>query len=303
MEQGRRVYSMASATIIKQTEQKATAPRYQLSVNAFDRTATLVIALLVIIGATVFSLSIIFFANKFTSTVEPIAFVPVEASSPNANQGIADQPEPPGVEDAPELVEPQLQDTLDALSMMSLEQALMVDEAIDAAEEAGKGEGLGDSRQAGPGGDGVVERVPRWERWKIRFEPKSSGEFAEWLDQFGIRVGVLGRDNKVHVAWDFSKGAPQVESKPPLDYNAWGQTVPADGPMPKLTADLARKAGIMQRGPIALLFYPFEVESRLWTLEQAANKLRDPNKIRETVFTVIRDGGGFKFEVVDMKYF
>ena len=37
--------------------------------------------------------------------VQPIAFVPVEASSPSGNGGVSDDPEPPGVEDAPELSE------------------------------------------------------------------------------------------------------------------------------------------------------------------------------------------------------
>ena len=267
----------------------------------------MVIALLALVGTGVFGLAVVFFSNKFSSTIEPIAFVPVEASSPNANQGISDEPEPPGVEEAPELAEPELQDTLDALSEMSLDEALLSDEAIDAADEAGKGEGLGDARQAGPGGDGVVERVPRWERWRIRFEPKSPADFARWLDHFKIRVGVLGRDNLVHVAWDFSKGSPSVESvapqAKPQNYHAWGQTIPADGPMPALTKELARKANILQRGPIALLFYPFEVEALLHTLEAAENKSNDPNKIRETIFTVVPESSGFKFVVVDQKYF
>lgn len=263
----------------------------------------MVLAMLVLVGAGVTGLAVIFFSNKFSSTIEPIAFVPVEASSPNANQGLAQDPEPPGSQDAPELVEPQLEDTLDALSMMSLDEALLSEEAVDAADQAAKGDSLGDSRQAGPGGDGVVERVPRWERWKIRFEPRSPQDFAGWLDQFGIRVGVLGRDNKVHVAWDFTKGAAKTESVVPKNYNAWGQTIPADGPMPALTKELARKAQILQRGPIALLFYPKAVEDLLWTIEQKNNKFNDPNKVRETVFTVIQGSGGYQFQVVDQKYF
>jgi hypothetical protein len=283
---------MASPSTLNSGAATAKPPQYQLSVNRYDRAAT-------IVG----SLSVIFFANKFTSTIEPIAFVPVEASSPTGNQGFADQPEPPGAEEASELAEPQLQDTLDALTEMSLDAALLSDEAVDAAEEAGKGEGLGDARQAGPGGDGVVERVPRWERWKIRFEPKSAGDFASWLDQFGIRIGVLGRDNKVHVAWNFTKGSPQSASVPPAEYGAWGQTAPADGPMPALTANLARKAGVFGRGPIILLFYPKSVEDLLWTLEQEKNTTKDPNKVRETVFTVISQADGYKFEVIGQKYF
>jgi hypothetical protein len=294
---------MASVRTAHQSGPPQSGLRYELSVNSFDRASTMVLALLVLIGTAVAGLAVIFFSNKFSTTIEPIAFVPVEASSPNANQGLAEDPEPLGAQDAPELTEPELQDTLDALSMLSIDEALLSDEAVDAAKEAGKGEGLGDARQAGPGGDGVVERVPRWERWKIRFEPRSSRDFAAWLDQYGIRVGVLGRDNKVHVVWDFTKGAAKTESVDPKNYNMWGQTIPADGPMPALTKDLARKSQILQRGPIALLFYPKAVEDRLWTIEQEFNKFKDPNKVRETVFTVIQASGGYKFQVVDQKYF
>ena len=63
-------------------------------------------------GCAVLGMAVVFFTGKFVRTVEPIPVVPVEASSPNANQGIAQEPDPPGVEDAPELAEPQLQETL-----------------------------------------------------------------------------------------------------------------------------------------------------------------------------------------------
>lgn len=267
---------------------------YKLTVNAYDRAATMIVSSLVIFGTVVGSLAVIFFANKFSSPVEPIAFVPVEATSPTANQGFADSPEPPS-QDVME--EPELIDTLDMLTELPLDDILMAEEAVS------KEKSLGDARQPGPGNDGVVERVPRWERWKIRFEPKSTSDFAKWLDQYGIRIGVLGRDNKVHVSWAFTKGSPQTESKDSQEYNSWGQTIPADGPMPTLTKDLARKTGILQRGPIALLFYPFEVESLLYTLEGEANKFKDPNKIRETVFTVVQNGSDFKFVIADQKYF
>jgi hypothetical protein len=281
-----------------------------LQVNTYDRTATMVLALLIMSGTAVLCLSMIFFANKFGSRVQPIALVPVEATSPGGNQGYGTDPGLPGIADAPELSEPGLQDMLaavaspDALSAAVVSDAILSDRTIRAAgDEAGRGEGLGDARQAGPGGDGVIERVPRWERWKIRFEPSSAADFAMWLDQFKIRVGVLGRDNNVHVAWGFAGGAPQVEHVEPKTYNAWGQTLPADGPMPALTQQLARQAGIMQFGRIALLFYPFEVEALLYTLEKERNASGDANKIRETVFTVVQAGGEYKFQVIDQKYF
>lgn len=278
--------------------------RYRLQVNTYDRTATLLIALLVMIGLAVLGLSIVFFANKFATRIDPIQVVPVEATSATANQGLAEEPDPPGVEEAPDLAEPQLQDTLDALTTAVTEsQALLSEQTIDAAAEAGKGSGLGDARQAGPGGDGVVERVERWKRWRFRFEPKSAGDFAAWLDQYKIMVGVLGRDNQVHVASGFSDGAPDVESGPTEEYQRLGRTIPTDGPMPGLINQLATQAGIRSRGPYALLFFPFEVEALLYTLEAEQSGGRDVNDIRQTIFTVEQEGDGYNFRVVEQKYF
>jgi hypothetical protein len=275
---------------------------YRLTVNSYDRTASMIVALLVLVGCTVLGLAVVFFAGKFTRTVEPIPIVPTEASSPNANQGIAEEPDPPGAEDAPELTEPQLQDTLETLAnAVSDKQVLLSDEIIDAQNQAGRGKGLGDRRMAGPGGDGVVERVPRWERWKIRFEPKSPREFAQWLDFHKIEIGVLGRDNQVHYGYDFST-TPKVREGDPLK-DGRGYTTASNGPMPALTMNLARKADVAQFGSLVLLFYPFELESILWIMEKEYSDDRDVNTIRETVFTVERDGAAFSFKVISQKYF
>jgi hypothetical protein len=277
--------------------------RYELTVNAYDRTATLIISLLILVGFTVLGLGVVFFADKMTVTIQPIPVVPVEATSANANQGFAEEPDPPGVEDAPELSEPALEETLQSISLAATaHEVLLSDESLEGVEESGKGKGLGDARMAGPGGDGVVERVPRWERWKIRFEPESTGEFARWLDFHKIEIGVLGRDNQVHYAFELSSSTPQTRSGDPVRENR-GYTSAADGPMPSLTNDLARKADIARLGNVVLLFYPFEVESILWTMENKHSEGRDVNTIRETVFTVTRDGKSFGFEIIDQKYF
>jgi len=277
--------------------------KYQLTVNSYDRTASLIVALLVLVGSTVLGMAVVFFTGKFVRTIEPIPVVPVEATSPSANQGLAEEPDPPGIEEVPDLSEPQLQDTLETLTnAITDKHVLLSDEMLDAEKEAGKGQGLGDARMAGPGGDGVVERVPRWQRWKIRFRPESAGEFARWLDYHKIEIGVLGRDNQVHYGYEFSNSVPKVKAGDPLQETR-GYTSAADGPMPALTMELARKADVARFGPVVLLFYPFEVESVLWTMERAYSEARDVNTIRETVFTVVRDGKEFAFEVIDQKYF
>ena len=279
---------------------------YRLTVNSYDRTATLLIALLIMVGSAVAGLLVVFFATRNYPTIEPIPVVPVEATSPNANQGLAEEPDPPGIEEAPDLTEPQLQDTLDSLTAaMSLDQVLLSDEMLDAEKEAGKGKGLGDSRMAGTGGDGVVERVPRWERWKIRFEPDSAGDFASWLDYHKIELGVLGRDNKVHYAFDLASSTPNSRTGEPKQETR-GYTSAADGPMPTLTMQLASKADIARFGQIVLLFYPFDVESVLYTLEKKyaeQKNVTDVNRLRETNFLVIKDRSNYSFQVVDQKYF
>lgn len=272
---------------------------YQLQVNAYDRTATLLVSLLVLTGLAVAGLCVVFFANKFRTRIEPIMVVPVEATSANANQGLAEEPEPPGVEEAPDLSEPQLQTALEALSAVSDTQAIVSDETADATA----GEGLGDNRPIGPGGDGVIERVPRWERWKFRFEPKSMGDFTAWLDQYKIMVGVLGRDNQVHVASEFSRGTPQVAAGGPEEYARYGRTIPADGPMPALVRQLATRSGIADKGRYSLLFFPFEVEALLYSKEQEHSGGRSANEIRQTIFTVLERRGEYVFEVIDQKYF
>ena len=272
--------------------------QYRLTVNSYDRTASLIIALLVIVGLTVTGMAVVFFTGKFVRTVEPIPVVPVEASSPNANQGIAQEPDPPGVEDAPELSEPQLQETLETIANSISDEVLLSDEVKD----AGKGKGKGDSRMAGQGGDGVVERVPRWQRWKIRFEPSSQQEFAQWLDYHKIELGVLGRDNLVHYAGNLSSGSPKIYEQDPKKETR-GYTSAADGPMPRITNDLARKADIARHGSVVLLFYPFDVESIMWDMERKYSGGRDANDFRETVFAVVRQGSRFTFEVISQSYF
>jgi len=251
-------------------------------------------------------LLLVFFAARQFPSIEPIPVVPVEATSLNASQGLANEPDPPGVEDAPDLTEPQLQDTLDALSAaVSQNEVLLSDEQIDAEKDVGKGKGLGDSRMAGQGADGVVERVPRWQRWKIRFEPDSTGDFALWLDYHKIEIGVLGRDNLVHFAYEISSNAPKSRTGEPAKETR-GYTSAADGPMPTLTIQLARKADIARHGTVVLLFYPFEVESMLYLAEQTyanSHDVHDVNKLRETVFTVTKERNKYLFQVVDQSYF
>ena len=144
--------------------------RYRLSVSAYDRTASLLVALLILVGLLVLGLVIVYFSLQLVDTSVTVP-VSLAASRPaSAAMGVARDVEPPGLEEAPELTDPQLPETLSVIAdAVASRQALLSNEALRADLEAGQGSGLGDDRQAGPGGEGPVERVPRWERWQIRY--------------------------------------------------------------------------------------------------------------------------------------
>src|SRR3954462_13834535 len=101
---------MTSVPAAPPTVEEPIGARSALTVSSYERTATLVIALLVGFGTLFFGLAVIFFSNKFgAAPVEPIEFVPMEATSPTANGGVGTDPEPPGVEDGSDLAEPAVQ--------------------------------------------------------------------------------------------------------------------------------------------------------------------------------------------------
>ena len=109
-------------------------------------------------------------------------------------------------------------------------------------------------------------------------------------------------DNLVYYGWDLSHSSPKVRQGKPAEENRFF-TSAADGPMPALTLDLARKANIARLGSTVLLFYPKQTEDLFWILEKQYSGDRETNDIRATVFTVVRDGKKFAFEVIDQKYF
>ena len=130
---------------------------YRLEVSSYDRASSLLVSMLVMAGVTFIALLIIFFARAFVSEPVPIPLTPLEPGDrpEEAAMGVAQDIEPPGVEDAPELTEPSLMDTLNALtSTQSSKVAMLSDQALDANKTVGKGSGLGDSRKAGGGTGG-----------------------------------------------------------------------------------------------------------------------------------------------------
>ena len=153
-------------------ERSKGAASYRLRVSSYDRTASLILSLLLLVGMLVVGLIIVYVTMQLIerTVAVPIAVSDASGRPADAAMGLARDIEPPGIEEAPELSEPDLTKTLSTLARVASESNAVLDEmAIDSDSEAGRGAGRGDSRKAGTGGDGNEERVPRWERWRIRF--------------------------------------------------------------------------------------------------------------------------------------
>lgn len=199
----------------------------------------------------------------------------------------------------PELLEPQLQDTLSALSTaVAAKSALISDEDIDSDAEIGRGSGLGDNRRSGSG-DGVGG--PDEPQREIRFEPDNLSQYARWLDFFGIELGVLGQDNKIYYAYNLSKPEPDVRvGEPAAEQRLYMN--PTSGQFAALDRRLAGQAGIASHGEIILQFYPPETQAIIYGLEQQHAGGRKPEEIRRTVFRVTPIEDRFEFSVEEQIY-
>jgi hypothetical protein len=279
-------------------------PKHQLKVNAYDRASSWLVALLIIGTITVAGLLIVYFARQFLARERAVAVNPVDAASrpADAAMGLKRDLEPPGIEDVPELLQPQLQDTLSALSSaVAARTAILSDEDIDSVTEPGHGRGLGDNRRAGFG-DGVdgVEEPKR----ELRCDPASLSQYAQMLDFFQIELAVLDQaDNQVYYAYNLSREVPSVRIGKPQDERRLSM-IPTSGPLPALDRRLAAKASIANRGGIVMQFYPNEAAGILYQLEQqyATAQNRKTGEIRRTVFRITPNGDRFEFSVAEQLY-
>lgn len=274
---------------------------YKLGVNAYDRASSLLLSLIVLVGAGVGGLLIVFFARQLrvVQTAIPVTAIDPGERSPDAAMGLKEDIEPPGIEEAPELDQPQLQDTLQALtSAVSNRQAILSDESIDSSDRAAKGQGFGDARQAGTG-SGVPIREPRRE---VRFDPSSIEEYARFLDSYGIEITVWGdRDGKLYYASNLSKERPDTRVLDDYRQDRRLSMRSIGPPMEQLDLRLARKAGISDKGRTVFQFYPDKAAGILLGLEKQAAGDTPIEALALTAFRVTKKGDQFIFSVEEQQ--
>lgn len=212
--------------------------------------------------------------------------------------------EPPGAEEVEELLEPTMEDTLQAVTDAVSTVAASLDSLDTDATATSQGSGKGDSRQAGPEGEGD-DIIPRFERWKLKFAAKNLASYAAQLDYYDIELAAIGGQIQ---GVDYARGlagTPQTrrgdsEGEKRL-YFMW--TIP--GPLMQYDQQLLQKAGIELAGRQMLKFIPPELENELAAkeLEHArANGHSSVTEIAQTVFESQGSSDGFAFTVIEQRY-
>lgn len=274
-----------------------------LRVSAYDRTSSLLIALLLIVGMATLAIVVVFFSNRLERTPPAIPVTPVSpfndasaANNPQANNMM------PGTENAPEVLEKNLESLLDQLSIAATSDAVLFAEDMTAENDQNAGASRGDPRGTGVSGNGLGSGAGREPRREIHFEPDSFDQYAQWFDQVGLEIAVLGSDNLVYYASKLGTPRPVVRTGDPskdarLYFNSAG------GPLYPLDRRLAEKAGILKHGTLVLQFCSPELQNKLLNLEKQAAGGRPLTDVALTVFKVVKRGSGYDFEVSEQRLY
>lgn len=277
-----------------------------MHVSRFDQVASLVVALLIMVGVAVVGMFIIWLTATlvFKSRSVPVKLVENVPGRGDHAEGFERDLEAPGMEEMPELAEPQLEVAMEAMTEAVSSVAAAMDSVSVPSDATSKGEGgMGDSRPPGPLGEGD-NIIPRWERWEIRFESSSESAYARQLDAFKIELGAAGGGRKnVDYARNLTKGKPDTYSGPGDKeqrlYMTW-----RGGSLQKFDQNLLRKAGVNISNRLLMQFYPEDVENDLATIEKAhADKQNKTlQEYLKTVFELKPKGSSWEFVVAEMRF-
>lgn len=209
--------------------------------------------------------------------------------------------EPPGLDELPELFQPKLQLTLEAvIQEVSSQAGAFEPSSVDLAGHGMPGGVGSDPRQQGPPSSSSDQAVPPWERWEIRFTSSSLSEYRRQLDFFGIELAAFGGSSHVDYAYNLTQPRP---SRRQLDDPRQERRVRftwKHGTLREFDLQLLQAAGIPTDGRVVCQFYPPEMEEQLTALE--AQSGRPPDQWRKTVFGVRRTSAGYEFYVIEQLF-
>ena len=275
-----------------------------MTVSQYDRVSSLLVAVIIFVGFFVLVMFLIWLTQilDFRQAAVQVKLIEPFGRGEHA-KGYERDMEEPGLEEIEEFTEPRIEETFEAITDTITTNAASLMALNTGATSSSHGTGMGDSRAAGPGGDGDGSVVPRVERWRINLPAKNVGEFAAQLDHFKIEIGALGGGiSTVDYAANLSgkirtRRLTGGASEKRLFFH------PEEKISIVYTRQLLEKAGVSVSGRVSLHFYPKKAEAELASVENSylKTKKRSLPQVRRTYFAV-RNQGGYKFYVVRQEY-
>lgn len=271
----------------------------ELKVSAYDQFTSLLVALLIVVGFFVTILVLLWLTTRvyLRPQTVPVTLEDFGEGGEDA-MGVAEELEPPGVDELPDVTEPQVAETIEAITeAISTQEAALV--AMDGNSNVmGKGSGLGDHRSAGPGGGGK-----RPER-RINYITTSLEEYANQLDFFEIELGVMRAGNdRIEYASNLSKspvtrtGPVETEKR---SFFLWR----GNDPLAAFDRQLLEKAGIQVAGGVVIQFWSAPSWQLILHAEkdhaEASNFQR--TSVRRSEFGVKPVGGRYEIFVMHQDY-
>lgn len=292
-------------------ESKIVGPRGigELKTQRVDILASLMMAVLMVLGLIVSLLFVVWLTQTFTFGPGDIK---IEAEIPPGRgdhaAGFERDIEPPGAEEVQDLTEPTLEQTLEAVTEAATSVAASLDSVVSDSAASSHGTGQGDERPPGPLGEGD-DVVPRYERWQLKFQAKGIKGYAQQLDYYKIELACIGGgvrtvDYATNVSSTPQKrsGTSEAENKQARLYFMWRQ----DGPLKEFDKQLLGQAGVTSQGRQILKFIPKPLEDQLAQVEARFFRAAGKTTIKDVAKTVFESraaaAGGYEFVVVEQLY-
>jgi hypothetical protein len=265
-----------------------------LALSDHDRAAGMLLALVVLVGAVVGALAVVWLGMRWLAADAKAAPVRLVQVSPSAGDGLEnlglDALSPQDIARESDSAEPEFSETLRTVIEVAALPEADIDEAalFDEPSESAKGDKTPGGKGKGSDGDGDGQPgVPPHLRWEIVFADTTLDAYGRQLDAFGLELGMLGVPERGDVTYakNFSKSPPDTYVGAAKDdtrlYMTWKK-----GKLRDADRALMKTAGVTGEGLI-LMFWPDEAEQQLLRLERDFQG-RDASTIRKTRFGVRR---------------
>ncbi|MCA9124006.1 MAG: hypothetical protein H6822_13085 [Planctomycetaceae bacterium] len=255
-----------------------------LRASCFDRVASLLISMLILSGASVAVLVVLWLAT------------PPETERIVRNYGSASARRDVFTEEQSELDTPAIHELTRVASFEPTElSTLITTESVIAASIIEIEGPLDDSRPVGP--PTPFDTVPRWERWEVRYNATSIEGYARQLDFFGIELGAVGRKEDIDYVSGLSDASPTLRTASGAEedriYFSW-----RSGTVQSMDRQLLQRAGVDVERRIVLQFYPKSIEEMLAQLELEHTMDGQLDRIGKTIFGIRPTGDGYEFFII-----